>query len=57
MVSRDVPATCAVCDTTICAADLNQAPLGRRRYTPAHVLCYRAWAEESRAVRQESETA
>jgi hypothetical protein len=57
LVARDVHGTCAVCDTTIFAADLFQEPLDSRRHAPAHLLCYRAWSEESRAVRRENQMA
>jgi hypothetical protein len=56
LVGRGVHATCAVCDTTIFAADLFQEPLDSRRYAQAHLLCYRAWSEESQAARHANQT-
>ena len=53
-VGRGVDAVCAVCDKAIFAAELSQEPAGARRRAPAHLLCYRAWSEESRAVRRTS---
>jgi len=54
-IGRNVHATCAVCDTTIFVADLFQEPLDSRRSAQAHLLCYQAWSEESRAVRRENQ--
>jgi hypothetical protein len=53
-VGRGVDAVCAVCDKAIFAAELSQEPVGAPRRAPAHLLCYRAWSEESRAVRRTS---
>jgi hypothetical protein len=53
-VGRGVDAVCAVCDKAIFAAELSQESVGARRRAPAHLLCYRAWSEESRAVRRTS---
>jgi hypothetical protein len=46
---RGVSDTCAVCNRAIFAAELSQESLGGRR-AHAHLLCYRAWFEESRSV-------
>ena len=56
LVGRGADGACCVCDTIIFATDLCQEPLDRRHHSPAHLLCYRAWSEESQAARQESQT-
>ena len=48
---RGVGDICAVCNKAIFAAELSQESLGGRR-AHAHLLCYRAWWEESRAVQR-----
>jgi hypothetical protein len=48
---RGVSDTCAVCSKAIFAAELSQESLGGGR-AHAHLLCYRAWCEESRVVRR-----
>jgi hypothetical protein len=53
-VGRGTDALCMICDKAIFAAELAQEPVGSRRRAPAHLLCYRAWSEESRAVRRTS---
>ena len=48
--SRGVNAMCAVCDQAIFAEELSQESLENRRRDHAHLLCYRAWLEESKAA-------
>jgi hypothetical protein len=50
--SRGVNAVCAVCDQAIFAEELSQESVGSRRRDGAHLLCYRAWLEESKAARR-----
>lgn len=51
-VRRGINALCVVCDKAIFADELSQEPVGSRYRSLAHILCYRAWSEESKAVRQ-----
>jgi len=51
-VGRGVNALCVICDKAIFADELSQEPVGGRYRSQAHILCYRAWAEESKAVRR-----
>jgi len=51
-VRRGINALCVVCDEAIFADELSQEPVGSRYRSLAHILCYRTWSEESKAVRQ-----
>jgi len=51
-VGRGVNAMCVVCDKAIFASELSQEPVGSRRRAQAHLVCYRAWSEESKATRR-----
>jgi hypothetical protein len=51
-VGRGVNALCVVCDKAIFAEELSQEPVGSRYRAQVHILCYRAWSEESKAARR-----